>query len=88
MSPRGKPTSKLAQLKAAMRAGDWELALRIAARFPRLGAHKSAIVRAHEAYANPRFYKQLGYDAEKLKAEGRRALIERYGHVSERRARS
>jgi len=79
MPPRGEPRTKLAQLKAAMRAGDWALALRIAARFPRLGIHKPAIVRAHEAYTNPRFYKQLGYDVEKLEADGRRALIERYG---------
>jgi hypothetical protein len=77
--PRGKPPSKIAQLRAAMAAHDWERALRLAARFPRLGAHKAAIVRAHEAYTNPRFYKQIGQDPEKLKAEGRRALIERYG---------
>ena len=79
MPPRGRPRTKLAQVRAAMRAGDWALALRIAARFPRLGEHRAAIVRAHEAYTNPRFYKQIGYDPEKLKADGRRALIERYG---------
>jgi hypothetical protein len=62
-----------------MRAGKWEHALRIAARFPRLGADKVAIVRAHEAYTNPRFYLQLGLDPETLKQEGMRALIERYG---------
>ena len=76
---RGKPPTKLAHLRDAMRAGNWEQALRMAARFPRLGEHKEAIVRAHEAYSNPRFYSQLGYDMEKLKAEGRRALVERYG---------
>ncbi len=76
---RGKPPVKLAQLKAAMRAGNWERALQIAARFRRLGAHRVAIVRAHEVYAHPQFYAQLGYDPEKLKAEGRRALVERYG---------
>jgi hypothetical protein len=62
-----------------MRTGDWRLALRIAARFPRLGEHREAIVRGHEACTNPRFYKQLGYDPEKLKADGRRALTDRYG---------
>ncbi len=75
----GRAPTKLVQLKAAMRAGDWALALRIAARFPRLGEHREAIVRGHEAYAHPQFYAQLGYDPEKLKAEGRRALVERYG---------
>ncbi len=74
----GKSPTKLSQLKAAMRAGDWELALRIAARFPKLGEHAAAIQRAHEVYTNPRFYRQLGKDPETLKEAGRRALIARY----------
>jgi hypothetical protein len=61
-----------------MRAGDWQLALRLAARFPQLGEHAAAIVRGHEAYANPRFYLQLGEDLDVLKSEGKRALIARY----------
>ena len=75
----GNPSSKIRRLKAAMQGGHWRLALRIAARFPRLGTYKTAIVRAHEAYSNARFYRQLGYDSEQLKAAGRRALIKRYG---------
>lgn len=74
----GKPQTKLSQLKAAMRAGDWQLALRIAARFSELGDDKAAILRGHEAYTNPRFYLQLGKDLDVLKAEGKRALIARY----------
>lgn len=79
MPPRGRPLSKITQLKAAMQAGNWELALRVAARFPRLGTHTAAIRRGHEAYTNPRFYQQLGKDLEALKAAGKRALIARYG---------
>ena len=75
----GKPPTKLSHLKAAMRAGDWQLALRIAARFPELGEHAAAIVRGHEAYTNPRFYLQLGKDPVALKEAGKRALIARYG---------
>ena len=75
----GKPPTKLSQLKAAMQAGNWELALRIAARFPDLGEHAAAIVRGHEAYTNPRFYLQLRKDIETLKEMGKRALIARYG---------
>ena len=75
----GKPPTKVSQLEAAIRAGHWELALRIAARFPRLGEHRAAIVRAHEAYTNPQFYRQIGKNHEALKAEGKRALIARYG---------
>jgi hypothetical protein len=75
----GKPAAKLLQLKAAIRAGDWELALRLAARFPRLGVQAAAIQLGHEAYAHPRFYQQLGKDPERLKDDGKRALIEKYG---------
>ncbi|MCA1776057.1 MAG: hypothetical protein LC676_10740 [Loktanella sp.] len=71
-------TTKLSKLKAAAAAGDWPLALRIAARFPQLGDHKEAIVRAHEAHANARFYRQLGKDPDALIAEGIDALKTRY----------
>src|SRR5438046_1449488 len=64
----GNPRAKISQLKAAMRARNWELALRIAARFPRLGEHKAAIVRAHEAYSHGRFYEQLGQDPRRAAA--------------------
>ena len=75
----GKVPTKLSQLEAAMRVGDWALALRIAARFPALGEHAAAIKLGHEAYTNPRFYRQLGKDIEALKQEGKLALIARYG---------
>jgi hypothetical protein len=71
--------TKLAKLQRAMAAGDWPLALRIAARFPRLGAHERAIRTAHEAIAHPRFYRSLGRDPEALIAAGRAALEARYG---------
>jgi hypothetical protein len=70
--------SKLSQVRDAMRACDWELALRIAARFERLGVHAAAIRRGHEAYVNPRLYQQIGMDPEQLKAAGRQALVERF----------
>jgi hypothetical protein len=77
-APGNTPT-KLSQLKAAMQAGNWRLALRIAARFQELGEHAAAIRRGHEAYTNPRFYLQLGRDLQALKEAGKRALIARYG---------
>jgi len=76
---RGKPETKLSQLKEAMRAGNWELALRIAARFPRLGHERGAILSGHEAYVNPGFYVQLRKKPAALKEAGKRALIKRYG---------
>ncbi|NGM47967.1 hypothetical protein G5B31_20835, partial [Rhodobacter sp. SGA-6-6] len=53
-------TTKLSKLKALAAVGDWQGALRIAARFPSLGDHKAAIVRAHEAFENGHFYRQIG----------------------------
>lgn len=70
--------TKISKLKAAAASGDWTHALRIAARFPDLGDHAAAIVRAHEAGHNPRFYRSLGKDPEALIAAGIAALKERY----------
>ncbi|MDQ5902726.1 MAG: hypothetical protein QG672_312, partial [Pseudomonadota bacterium] len=47
--------TKLQTLKNAAAAGEWQKAFAIAARFPRLGAHRNAILDAHSAYTNPRF---------------------------------
>ncbi len=64
-----------------MDAGDWQLALRIAARFPRLGEHGPAIKLGHEAYVHPDFYRQLGKAPHLLIEKGKRALIARYGRA-------
>lgn len=71
--------TKLSQVKEAVSAGDWNLALRIAAKFPQLGEHKKAIVTAHECLVHPGFYKQLGKDEAALIEAGKAALCERYG---------
>lgn len=71
-------TTKLDRIRACAAAGDWQSALRIAARFPSLGDEKAAIVRAHEAFEHPRFYQQLGRDPAVLIAEGIAALRSRY----------
>ena len=70
--------SKLSALQAAMQSDNWQLAIRLAARFPRLGEHRNAILDAHGAYTNPRFAAQLGRDIEALKTLGRDALVARY----------
>ena len=70
--------TKLSAVQAAMQADDWQLAIRLAARFPRLGEHRNAILDAHGAYTNPRFAAQLGRDVEALKTLGRNALVARY----------
>lgn len=62
-----------------MAAGDWQSAIRIAARLPRLDVHRAAILDAHMAYTNPRFALQIGKDICALIAAGRAALIARFG---------
>jgi hypothetical protein len=69
---------KLDKLRDAAAAGDWAGALRIAARFPRLGEHATAITRAHQAMWNPAWSRQLGRDPAADVEAGIEALRERY----------
>lgn len=70
--------TKLATLKNAAAAQDWQGALRIAAKFADLGEHKAAIVRGHEAHSNARFAAQLGRDPAADIEAGIQALCARY----------
>lgn len=71
--------TKLRQLQEFMLADDWEGAMRLAAKFPRLGDEAAPITRAHQARLRPEFYRQLGQDPAALWAEGVAALKRRYG---------
>ena len=70
--------TKLSQLKQQAANGDWNAALRIAAKFPRLGKEAAVIKRAYESLSNPSFYTQIGYDVQKLQADGISALKAKY----------
>jgi hypothetical protein len=70
--------TKLAKVRQAMRDGDWRQALKLAARFRRLGEHREAIQRAANAISNPSFYEELGYDLKEIEAEGIAALKKYY----------
>jgi len=70
--------TKLDTLRAAAAAGEWQTAFSIAARFPRLGAHRNAILDAHSAYTNPRFLVQIGRDVNACIEAGKSALIVAY----------
>jgi len=70
--------TKLSKVKAAMDAGNWQEAIRLAAKFPQLGDHRGAILDAQMAYSNPRFLLQLKKDPEAVKAAGKAALLARY----------
>ena len=69
---------KIDVLRAAMVAGDWRCALKVAARFPRLGEHKVAIERGWAAIVNPGMYRQMGRDPDTMVADGIAALKARY----------
>ena len=71
--------TKLSAVTAAMDAGDWQRAIALAAKFPRLGAHRNAILDAHLAYTNPRFMTQIGRDVNACIEAGKLALIAAYG---------
>ncbi len=71
--------TKLSAVKAHMRNGQWQNAIRLAAKFPRLGTQRDAILGAHTAYTNPGFVTQIKKDPEALKSEGQKALIDRFG---------
>lgn len=70
--------TKLSAVTTAMEANDWRRAIALAAKFPRLGAERNAILDAHLAYTNPRFAAQLGKDLDALKLAGIAALRARY----------
>lgn len=71
--------TKLSIVREHMARDEWREALRVAARFHDLGSERGAILDAHGAYTNPRFFSQLGRDLDGLKDAGRAALVRRYG---------
>lgn len=70
--------TKIEQLREAAALGDWRGAIAIAARFPRLGPIRNAVLDAHTAYTNPRFLRQLGRCPDAAIAAGRSALVAAY----------
>jgi len=72
-----RPT-KTAQIRAAMQAGDWGRALSIASKFPQLGPHKAAIMRAQSARLSPGLYEQMGHDPAAVIEAGKAALAARF----------
>jgi len=73
-----EPVKKIDLLRAAMAAVEWEKALSIAAKFPRLGEHEFAIRCGNEAAQRPEFQRQLGKDPQAIIDAGIAALKERY----------
>lgn len=76
----GNPPRKLDFVLKAMRAGDWEKAISLAAKFTNLGCEKRTIMQANEAIKRPDFQRQLGRCPAQLIALGQMALVRRYGN--------
>lgn len=72
------PPTKLSMLRALIQNGEWQKALAFAARFPRLGKERSAILDAHEAMTRPEFYRQLKKDPQALVNHGIEVLKSKY----------
>lgn len=70
--------TKLSMLKEAARANDWRKAISIAAKFPRLGEIRNAVLDAHMAFTNPRFLVQIGKDVDSTISAGINAIIAAY----------
>ncbi|MFT5730206.1 MAG: hypothetical protein ACI8PB_004384 [Desulforhopalus sp.] len=70
--------AKLTKLTQHMAKEEWEKALKMAAKFHELGDQKEAIMQAHQAITNERFYRQIGKDPDKAIEAGIEALKERY----------
>jgi hypothetical protein len=66
--------TKLSQVKAFLESGDTTSALRMAAKFPRLGDHKERITRAYAA---------MGWDVAAVVADGIVAIRERFDIAGE-----
>ena len=77
----GSPPRKVDALLAAMAAGHWPKAIKMAARWPKLGEQREAIKAASAALLSPDFYRGLGQDPEAMIAAGIEALKARYGHM-------
>ena len=55
------PTTKLAGVRAAMAAGNWEQAIVLASKLRSLGKYQEPIDRAKDFLNHPAMYEQLGY---------------------------
>jgi len=71
--------TKLSKLKTAAMNKDWQKAIAIAAKFPKLGNIRAQVLDAHMAYTNPRFAVQIGKNIELCIEAGKSALIDAYG---------
>lgn len=71
--------TKLWKLRELHAKGDKIGALRIAAKFQRLGDEKEAITKGWSAHGSADFYRQIGQDPDSLVEGGIKAMEVKYG---------
>jgi hypothetical protein len=69
---------KIDILREAMDKQDWQKAVSVASKFPRLGTIRNVILDGQMAYTNPGFMRQINKDPERAKDAARDALIATY----------
>jgi len=74
----GQLVSAEQELQALWAAGRYDNALRLVARWPRLGTHRDAIQRGWAACTNPALYEEMGQDSKQLYHDGLAAVATRY----------
>lgn len=70
--------TKISELREYMDKGDWTRAIALAARFPRLGEHRGAILDAQMAITSPAFCRGIKKDPAALIEAGKAALMAAY----------
>jgi hypothetical protein len=71
--------TKLSMLRRHMAVGDYKSALRLAANWQQLGAHRDAITKGWAAMQYPRFYSDIGEEPDAIVQAGVAAIRDRYG---------
>lgn len=74
----GEPDTRVEKIRAAMAAGDWHEALRLATKLQSLGTEEAAITRAWEALVRPEFLRQVKKDPAVAFEDGKAALRRRF----------
>jgi hypothetical protein len=69
---------KIDILRAMMAREDWDAAIKLAARFPRLGEEAKPIQQGASALLSPGLYRGMGKDPDEIVREAKNALIRRY----------
>lgn len=70
--------TKLLTLQIYMQTGQWEKAIKYAAKFPQLGTDRDAILTASSVLLSPSFYLNIGQDPQILIDKGISALKHRF----------